>query len=354
MDPAQLAAQQHYLRQIYPRTTVARFFALGPRYLQFSRLEHAGYIQYSPANPSARFPPLVATMLRHGWSSVHLHAAQAPLARAEPAVDAHLEFQVDLDLADYDTVRRPGLRFCGCPAPGGTGKRACADCWLLVILARDTLRALLTEYLGLGEPLCVFSGSKGCHFWFGNATARHLTAHQRQALVAEFKRWRDAGAADISPVAAAGAQQAWARYAVADAPEGRGILLHDKVCAWLASFSPDTPLAGMQRLPTSAARWAYFQQHAGAAAARRVALEAALPVVDLALYASHHTLRLPFSVHTAPPHRLTLPLAREDFLTCNPVDMPDASGVGGGGPAAALWARSCAAIVAWLNACEYP
>ena len=333
----------------YPYETMAGFFVLGPRRMQFSK-PGAGDKgpAYSYVNPHGTIQDVRAQLGRRGYLSAHISA----VASAE----AQLEFAVDIDLQDYDKVR-PALRTAavlGCQACAGS-KGACRHCWLLIELARVALGALLTDVCGLGRPLVVFSGSKGAHFWFGNARARALTFAQRQTLAEELARWATREGRDAldrqHPLVRA-LCEAWERLAVA----GRGIIRRETL-PWLGSFLPSDVARDALNLAasvdaTSRERWDLFcaiAAHAGVPdAPARVALEVGLPVVDRKLYDNKHTLRMPFSVHAVPPHRLTLPLTEEMLHTCDPSAMPTAQTV-----TAAQREAAVRVTQAWFTECGY-
>lgn len=347
--------REAYFKTHFPRDVLGRLYARGPRYTQFSTAGPDGTVQYSHVDllvaSGEAENPLPKLMLAKKYLSAHVHKTRvvpAPRDTGE-ADDAHrgwayhdeLEFVVDMDLKDYDDAaksgRAPGLRAeaLGCACTSG----ACRQCWLLVVLARETLDLIGRRVLQLGQPLPVFSGSKGCHFWFGNERARTMTDAQRQRLARELRDWRDPAYLDTFAASTnktnllTALTRAFVRLAVAPVEDGgRNLLANDRAVQWLATHFL-TPAAAADFLAlagksSSMARWEAFgsvaRAHGKPHAATRVVLEFMLPVVDEYLYHRNHTLRLPFSLHTRAPHRVALPLTDADLAAVDPATMPTA------------------------------
>ncbi len=347
--PPPLDAISTYVREHYPYALMARFFSEGPRYVQTGHLDK--YTTGEVVNTLGTPAGLRAYLRTH--SRLHVHDT-----RDAATGECTLELCIDIDVQDYDTHRRKGLRkdFLGCVC--ATDDAVCSKCWLLCALAVAVLRALMPPELG--EPLVVFSGGKGLHLWFGSAKARQLTATQRDALAAEFRRWRksetlDTLASDRRARAydlRMAALLAWEAHC--DAVLGR---LDDPL--WLLGHVPAAHPGGMEAIRqgwaaltgNGKARWALFRTHAGEACCTRLVLELALPVVDLAVYAGVHTLKLPFSVHKSAPYRLALPLSREAVATCDPSVMPSVTTLAL--PAHAHWQAGLREMAHWLTACGY-
>jgi DNA primase small subunit len=105
---------------------------------------------------------------------------------AEYTVDARLrkadeerevlwrELVFDLDLTDYDDVRR-----CDCREQ----KMICLDCWTLMRAGMEILREVLGEALGYTKLLWVFSGRRGIHCWVGDAGAGLLSREARRRVL---------------------------------------------------------------------------------------------------------------------------------------------------------------------------
>jgi len=96
-----------------------------------------------------------------------LQTAYTPVSR---------ELVFDIDLSDYDEVRR----CCSGPA-------ACQKCWRFAAAAVGVLDHLLRAWLGFTTLLWVYSGRRGVHCWVCDCRARQLTAKERAAIV-EFIR----------------------------------------------------------------------------------------------------------------------------------------------------------------------
>ncbi len=354
--PQQPVTPAAYYRALFPYTLAARWFALGPRWhaCTFGYGAPAGAnVKYSrhafPTVPTDTPAALKQYLIKRGDALTAVHVRQAAPQGAEGAVGLaqQQELVMDIDVSDYDVVS-PGVRAAlGCRCAGA--KRACRACWLIIRVAVAVLRRLLQVY-DLGEPLVVFSGSKGVHVWYGNARARALSETQRKTLAAEMRRWRTpAGRAGATGPLLAAVMETWreaAKSAVL-APE------------WLASFLP----AGSgrehwntiwhQRPVTD--RWAMFEAfcaHVGAVDAPvRAALAAALPAVDIAVFQKGHLIKLPFSLHDRPPHRVALPLSARALAVCDPEQMPSAVA---GTSTTEAWSEACETMRVWLDACDYP
>jgi hypothetical protein len=301
-----------------------------------------------------------------------LHVQHATRARGLESyvVDAALEWVVDMDLCDYDTKRRGGIRSphvlppCVCV---GT-KACCAACWLLAEGAVHVLRAWLGPLLG--PSLAVFSGGKGVHLWFASARVRRdLDPARRRALADTMARWHtpealdDLAAQPRHPVTMA-AREFWERRGVHE----RALLAGVVVPGWFAQYLPGGGASARLHAmwehavattpeETSARRWAAFVAVAEAAgrphAPRRVALELMLPVADLHLYEPRHMIKAPFSLHASGSGRVALPLDDQGLRDCDPATMPTASQLlAGDAGATEKHARAVHAFAAYVDATD--
>jgi DNA primase small subunit len=92
------------------------------------------------------------------------------------------EFCFDLDLNDYDPVRK-----CGCRGK----EQYCSECWSLVQDAALFLDKTLKEDFGFKDIVWVFSGRRGFHGWVRDPLAGQLTQAQRNSMVRYFSLIKD-------------------------------------------------------------------------------------------------------------------------------------------------------------------
>lgn len=85
---------------------------------------------------------------------------------------ARRELVIDIDLTDYKTRSY----FCACK------DTLCTQCWLLIEVGAALFQVICTERYQLGPMLCVFSGGKGCHFWWGSSQVYTLLPIQLKML----------------------------------------------------------------------------------------------------------------------------------------------------------------------------
>jgi len=92
------------------------------------------------------------------------------------------ELVLDIDLTDYDDVRR----CC-------SDKKICAKCWQLVAMAVDLLDKTLRRDFGYKHLLWVYSGRRGAHCWVSDPDAMRLSDDQRKALVNYINLFKSGG-----------------------------------------------------------------------------------------------------------------------------------------------------------------
>lgn len=315
---AQLAG---YFRGDYPAPLVLRL--LGRR-RRFYCTEY-GVAQTRYHWSDARHVPTTADELRAllatpNYAGLHLVTritSVTPAAAGSALLfETERELVFDLDLRD----KREREHLCACDT-----KSSCRLCWVLVDLATLVLERLLGD--ALGPALVVFSGGKGAHVWFGNATARRLSPAARRGILALLKQgppsepdapaWRAATDALLQRV-----QQA----ADADAT------LWPRLKRW-ARCDADA--------------WAPFVASERRRAAQ-LAWTLAWPVPDEAvLTGDSHGIKVPFSVHDS-TLRLALPLDAFHRRSCDPQRMPGL--VCSSDTDRALFAQAVAAFAVWLDA----
>lgn len=87
------------------------------------------------------------------------------------------ELVFDIDLTDYDNVRR-----CGCQ-----GANICRVCWELMTMAVKVMDAGLREDFGFQHLAWFYSGRRGVHCWVCDESARALTDQGRSAVAHYFE-----------------------------------------------------------------------------------------------------------------------------------------------------------------------
>jgi len=87
------------------------------------------------------------------------------------------ELVFDIDLTDYDDVRR-----CGC-----TGAQICSTCWTFMAAALKVLNQGLREDFGFQHIAWFYSGRRGIHAWICDEEARNLSDEARSAVANYFE-----------------------------------------------------------------------------------------------------------------------------------------------------------------------
>ena len=256
------------------------------------------------------------------------------------------EFVVDVDLKDYKERRD---FFCGC----GPGKSVCDRCWLLAEITAAICEAIVSNACGLGPMLCVASGGKGFHLWWGTPQARRLSRRKRKALLA-LLTLRTSEAKGVGEQAL---MDVWTKRGIVH----RALLadINSPIAQYLAgaagpSFAWPSEAAVAQLLPgaRSQKRWAAYVAHVGRAQACNVVRLATWPEFDEDVTLGRgHLLKAPFSIHHS-TDKVALPLP--SIRHCLPSQLPTVRAVMEGDAEAGLrFADGCATLRAWLVACQY-
>ncbi|KAL3923099.1 MAG: hypothetical protein SGILL_001848 [Bacillariaceae sp.] len=87
------------------------------------------------------------------------------------------ELVFDIDLTDYDDIRR-----CGCQ-----GAKICNKCWTYMNMAVQVMDCGLREDFGFQNIAWFYSGRRGVHAWVCDEEARFLTNEARSAVANYFE-----------------------------------------------------------------------------------------------------------------------------------------------------------------------
>lgn len=374
--PDLLKSAQTYVEHSYPAHLIERMIRLDnrQRYLAPQNLDGA----YMPHQPHAS----PATDLRRMLLAIHpvgvaMHMGKMSHYQGHQIRRTAYELAMDLDLKDYDARARYRIRqglLCTCAAEG----RVCAQCWLLVDMARVTMQYLNTYMAqeAWGPLLTVFSGGKGmpsracgcvpcviqcagCHFYYGSAAARNLPSTVRKGLSRLFSKWQG--------------QTAYLEQIDMDSVFYKPLLEQLHACfvqrgLVQRSVHMQTLVQVVFNQPTEARM---FMAHYGHLTPREqwtklrelnprdcalFLCALGLPWVDLQAFTrTNGTLKLPFSLHSKRP-TIALPLAQRyaekdlfDPVAC-------AVSIADQGPVSMnpLFKEACVTMNQWLDHNEYP
>lgn len=102
------------------------------------------------------------------------HKAIQGMAKFAPC---QRELVFDVDLTDYDGVRR-----CGCD-----GANICHKCWKMMGMAMKVMDQGLREDFGFNNIAWFYSGRRGIHAWVCDESARELSDAGRSAVASYFE-----------------------------------------------------------------------------------------------------------------------------------------------------------------------
>lgn len=348
-----------YYERAYPAELMHRLLgAHRGASLQYGRTEAQLPLRL-PQRTALHAPAGLRQLLAATPGALALHAG--PRVRTAEGALSHLtsvfdecEFVVDLDVKDLPFRQR----LCACAA-----KDVCVRCWLVVELGFVVCRALLTEALGLGAPLVVFSGGKGCHFWWASPRACALESEARDALVdrvlAPPLATDAATAVDRDPhrrAAAAALYAEWwrrgvnERALVAD-PAGRVAQFFKEQAPPGFEWPPARDAAAAQaERRRSVAAWTAFERAVGREAAVRLVAEQCWPRIDGAVSrGAPHMVKTPFAIHKR-TGLVALPLP-DVYAFAKAERMPSAADVVADDGKGAAWLAALETMRAWLALC---
>lgn len=104
--------------------------------------------------------------------AVYSHPPSDKNAFGNKFVPESRELVFDIDLTDYDEVRK-----CGC-----SGANICRVCWKYMQMAIDVMDETLADDFGFEHVAWFYSGRRGVHCWVCDETARELTDPGRSAI----------------------------------------------------------------------------------------------------------------------------------------------------------------------------
>jgi hypothetical protein len=352
------ADRKRYFRNFYPADLLSTFFgpgrcgaSQGPR----PPNELRAPVWQLDAGDLASAPALAAQMrAAKGHYSVHIDGAIVAKVKnsdeCEAVLTAH-EVGLDVDLDAYGDRRS---LLCGC----AQRKAVCDACWLLAEMAAAVCEAIVTGACKLGPMLCVASGGKGIHMWWGAPQARRLSLAKRKALVAILT---DTSAkSPVHEAAVTALMDVWVKRGIV-----QRAILADATCALACALADEVAAAGgppfawpecrPPLLPgaCSKRRWEALVARLGSTWVRGFVILIGWPILDTGVTLTRgHLLKTPFSIHHT-SQRIALPLP--SVRACLPSQLPTAEQVMDPGckEAKKRWDAGRATLEAWLVACQY-
>ena len=267
------------------------------------------------------------------------------------------ELVIDMDLNDWGKVRDV---LCAC----GTEKTLCDTCWLLVEMAAEVCRVLLSDYYGLGPMLMTYSGGRGCHLWWGTTAARTLSHRELLLLgdtLLEYPPTFERVNRDLLDVAGHVIEKIWVargiqgRALLADAqvPDTPGYRLWQKMLTYGPAVDVP-PQPGLSPEARSRQHWEawWTRGYTHPDARLKFLLEMGWPRIDRQVtMEKQQKVKLPFSIHKS-TGRVSLPL--RDAQVQQPRDIPVVQQVLRGEQAALeQWRTGVDVLDAWLTECGY-
>jgi DNA primase catalytic subunit len=357
------ADRKRYFRTLYPADLVATLIghtrcaaAAGPPRLGDLKARSMVTIDRDLSSAATLANYLYAA---EGTYSLHVtDAVTAPILGGTECLGVltTCEVGIDIDLNDYGERR---ALFCACAAT----KKTCDACWLLAEMAVAVCEAIVTGACALGPMLCVASGGKGLHMWWGSPQARRLSPPKRAALVALLTagppKMDDSQVARAAHEAGLGAlMDVWvkrgivSRALLADINSTLAQNLAQDAGAGFA-WPRDELVAHLLPGARSKKRWAVYVAHVGSARAREVVRLIGWPRPDTSVTVGRgHLLKTPFSIHHT-TGRVALPLPSVRY--CLPSQLPTVCALvdGDDKEARRRFEDGRAALQAWLVACQY-
>jgi len=304
-----------------------------------------------------------------GLLNLHIHAVRVatksvPHSRSFVLFEER-EFVIDMDLRDHEGIfKQSRSLLCSCDL-----KHVCSDCWLIAIMGAAACQRLLSDAVGLGPMLTVYSGGKGCHLWWGSPRARRLSEDLRLAIVQNYLKVppyrinespapRSASFLSDNLEAAVDAMgDAWFRQGIVKrhllaAPQTSRLGAFLRSLLTVPFEWPLQTTAGMSPVRASQEHWKAFAAVAGPTLCKQIYCHFGWPVIDADVTAgtTMHMLKTPFSIHST-TGRVALPLRSPS--ACDPAIMPGTSSTNIE-QQTMLWREALAVFEKWLDDCLYP